>query len=330
MPPLERTAVQRRFNLEGGLLLATDAASEGLNLQERCRYVISYELPWNPARLEQRIGRVDRIGQRRTVRALTLVARDTAEDLVIARIARRLRRIAATLGERDRLSAFLDEARTAKIVITGAAEDEPGEAPLAALVRTPADDGVFEQADVRLSRRTVETSTVLVSTLRASACVPEGFVFAVRWCACASDEEVIESDVIFVHVPSRIDHNWATAAATCRAAAEAIERLGDTVCALVDSRTGDRLARISETHAIAVRARQQRERAMAALREHSQPVQPGLFDRRATALADEAAAVDQTLAHEHQRRLDLLERSAVLHGRSEIAGVLLVRRGRCG
>src|SRR5206468_2764994 len=59
------------------VLLATDAAGEGLNLHQACRVVVNLELPWNPMRLEQRIGRVDRIGQRRTVHAFHLIARDT-------------------------------------------------------------------------------------------------------------------------------------------------------------------------------------------------------------------------------------------------------------
>src|SRR5262249_5327327 len=54
------------------ILLATDAAGEGLNLHQTCRLVVNLELPWNPMRLEQRIGRVDRIGQRRTVHAIHL------------------------------------------------------------------------------------------------------------------------------------------------------------------------------------------------------------------------------------------------------------------
>ena len=62
----ERNDVLRRFT-DGTVrvLLATDAASEGLNLHERCRLVINLELPWTPLRLEQRAGRVDRIGQSR-------------------------------------------------------------------------------------------------------------------------------------------------------------------------------------------------------------------------------------------------------------------------
>lgn len=49
------------------ILLATDAASEGLNLQNHCRYLIHYEIPWNPNRMEQRNGRIDRVGQDRSV-----------------------------------------------------------------------------------------------------------------------------------------------------------------------------------------------------------------------------------------------------------------------
>src|SRR4029079_3920753 len=115
--PSERWRVQRQFNAQGGLLLETDAAWEGLNLQGRCRLIVNYELPWNPARLEQRIGRVDRIGQRRPVHAVTLVARDTAEDFVVANLTRRLARVAATLGERDRLAAVLGDARMARTII---------------------------------------------------------------------------------------------------------------------------------------------------------------------------------------------------------------------
>ncbi len=75
------------------LLLATDAGSHGLNLQHHCRLVVNLELPWSPIRLEQRIGRVDRIGQTRTVHAINLFAAGTAEGEVLAGLLRRLDRI---------------------------------------------------------------------------------------------------------------------------------------------------------------------------------------------------------------------------------------------
>lgn len=78
------------------LLLATDAGAEGLNLQDRCRLIINLELPWNPIRLEQRIGRVDRIGQERTVHAINLFAEGTAESTVLAALLRRQEQIQAS------------------------------------------------------------------------------------------------------------------------------------------------------------------------------------------------------------------------------------------
>jgi superfamily II DNA or RNA helicase len=94
-----RTAAVGAFNRgEASLLLATDAAAHGLNLQSRCRLVVSLELPWNPVRLEQRIGRVDRIGQRRRVHAIHLVARHTGEEEILARLAARIERARRELG----------------------------------------------------------------------------------------------------------------------------------------------------------------------------------------------------------------------------------------
>lgn len=82
------------------LLLATDAASEGLNLQQRCRLVINLEVPWTPTRVEQRIGRVERIGQTRRVHAVHLVASGTPEETYAASLSIRTSRVAGAL---DRL-----------------------------------------------------------------------------------------------------------------------------------------------------------------------------------------------------------------------------------
>lgn len=90
----ERHEVVRAFN-RGQIrtLVSTDAGGEGLNLQERCRLVVNLELPWTPLRLEQRIGRVDRMGQHRRVHALQLVYRGSYESTVIARLERRQSRV---------------------------------------------------------------------------------------------------------------------------------------------------------------------------------------------------------------------------------------------
>ena len=89
----ERREVLQRFTAgNAGVLLATDAASEGLNLHQRCRLVVNLELPWTPLRLEQRIGRVERIGQTRRVHAMHLVAAGTGEETTVAVLCSRMER----------------------------------------------------------------------------------------------------------------------------------------------------------------------------------------------------------------------------------------------
>ncbi len=77
------------------LLLATDAASEGLNLQRHCRRVIHVELPWNPNRLEQRNGRVDRYGQTREPVIRYLYYPESPEEDVLHQLVAKIERMAA-------------------------------------------------------------------------------------------------------------------------------------------------------------------------------------------------------------------------------------------
>jgi len=76
---------------ETRLLLATDAASEGLNLQRSCRRIVHFELPWNPNRLEQRNGRVDRYGQEREPIIRYLFYPDSPEDDVLNRLVEKIK-----------------------------------------------------------------------------------------------------------------------------------------------------------------------------------------------------------------------------------------------
>jgi SNF2 family DNA or RNA helicase len=71
-----------RIDPEFRVLFSTDAGGLGLNLQEAASIVINLEVPWNPAVLEQRIGRVHRIGQRRSVQVLHFVTRSAIEERV--------------------------------------------------------------------------------------------------------------------------------------------------------------------------------------------------------------------------------------------------------
>ncbi len=77
----ERRMAQRVFRDNVRILIATDAGGEGLNLQF-CHVVVNYDLPWNPMRIEQRIGRVDRIGQSKIVRAVNFVYENSVEGRV--------------------------------------------------------------------------------------------------------------------------------------------------------------------------------------------------------------------------------------------------------
>ena len=83
----DRLAAQESFRHDPHVqvLLATDAAGEGINLQ-RAHLMVNYDLPWNPNRLEQRFGRIHRIGQRDTCHMWNLVAKDTREGEVFERL----------------------------------------------------------------------------------------------------------------------------------------------------------------------------------------------------------------------------------------------------
>lgn len=87
VPRLERRTVQARFSQdpECAVLVATDAAGEGLNLQQ-ANLMVNYDLPWNPNRIEQRFGRIHRIGQHEVCHLWNLVATDTREGDVFLRL----------------------------------------------------------------------------------------------------------------------------------------------------------------------------------------------------------------------------------------------------
>lgn len=80
------------------ILLATDAASEGLNLQHTARLLMHYEIPWNPSRLEQRNGRIDRHGQSRDVTIYHFASDDDADLSFVARVLAKVNDIREDLG----------------------------------------------------------------------------------------------------------------------------------------------------------------------------------------------------------------------------------------
>jgi superfamily II DNA or RNA helicase len=108
--PEHRRKVKNEFNDTASqlrILVATDAASEGLNLQTSCRFVFHQEIPWNPMRLEQRNGRVDRHGQSRDVFVYHFVS-DEVEDLKFLDLV--VQKVDAVRGDLGSVGKVLDEA----------------------------------------------------------------------------------------------------------------------------------------------------------------------------------------------------------------------------
>jgi superfamily II DNA or RNA helicase len=101
-----RTRAQQAFSRDVRVLVSTDAGGEGLNLQF-CHVVVNFDMPWNPMRVEQRIGRVDRIGQRHVVRAINFVLEGTVEHRVRQVLEEKLAIIAEEFGV-DKASDVMD------------------------------------------------------------------------------------------------------------------------------------------------------------------------------------------------------------------------------
>ena len=95
--PGSRIYAEREFRETAQILVATEAAGEGINLQF-CSQMINYDIPWNPVRLEQRVGRIHRYGQEKNCLIFNFVARNTREGRVLQKLLDRLREIRKELG----------------------------------------------------------------------------------------------------------------------------------------------------------------------------------------------------------------------------------------
>ena len=124
----DRRKVQDRFmqDAETVVLVATDAAGEGLNLQ-RAHLMVNYDLPWNPNRIEQRFGRIHRIGQTEPCRLWNLVAADTREGLVFERLLEKLEEQRQALGGKvfDVLGEAFSDKSLRSLLIAAITAEEP-------------------------------------------------------------------------------------------------------------------------------------------------------------------------------------------------------------
>ena len=106
--PIDRDDTKRRFRRgEADILLCTDAAAEGLNFQF-CGSLVNYDMPWNPMRVEQRIGRIDRLGQQhRAIRVVNLHYEDTVETDVYRALRERINLFETVVGRLQPILARL-------------------------------------------------------------------------------------------------------------------------------------------------------------------------------------------------------------------------------
>jgi superfamily II DNA or RNA helicase len=93
----ERALAQEAFRTTAQVLVSTDAGGEGVNLQH-AHIVVNWDLPWSPSKLEQRLGRVDRIGQKHAVRGFNLVAENSIDARVLEVLEQKLAVILAEFG----------------------------------------------------------------------------------------------------------------------------------------------------------------------------------------------------------------------------------------
>ncbi len=123
------------------LLLTTDAGSEGRNLQF-CNGIVNFDLPWNPMRIEQRIGRLSRIGQARDVYVFNLAAADTLESAILHLLDAKIAMFELVIGEVDMILGNLDD-------------DQEFEDLLADMWAAAPDEAAFHSAIDRLGERLV-------------------------------------------------------------------------------------------------------------------------------------------------------------------------------
>ena len=95
----ERIAQERYFRETAQIMVATEAAGEGINLQF-CHLMVNYDIPWNPNRLEQRMGRIHRIGQSEDVYIFNLVATNTHEGYVLGVLLKKMENMGIALGDK--------------------------------------------------------------------------------------------------------------------------------------------------------------------------------------------------------------------------------------
>lgn len=325
MTGLERRGAAREFT-DGSapVLLATDAASEGLNLHRRCRLIVNLELPWTPLRLEQRVGRVDRIGQSSTVHALHLVARGTAEESIVARLS----------GREARARASLEQIGEA--VIRGTVSIESGSRPGRAseeprvVTIDLAKEAEAEAERLRTARALIDKDFVMSSrpamcVVRRRARLRWSRVWAWRLTFADEAGRLIWTSLLPVRADGARGPGTRAWARVCLDSHD--PSLGALVEQVQDARLADLAARMRASVALLSR----REQAILEALENRHGrlaatlLQPGLFDRRSERAANVQALLMDEARSRTAARLIVLRASGrpVVEERSLVFAVAL-------
>jgi len=128
----ERIEQERRFRDEAQVMVATDAAGEGLNLQF-CRLMVNYDLPWNPNRLEQRMGRIHRYGQRRDCYVFNMLYPQTREGQILNTLLEKLNEMREQLGDSvyDVVGTLLEGVKLEELVMQAVLKDSAQDVEIA-------------------------------------------------------------------------------------------------------------------------------------------------------------------------------------------------------
>ena len=341
MTATERSAAQQAFNSGGSLLLATDAASEGLNLHHRCRTVIHFELPWSPSRLEQRTGRVDRIGQARVVHEMMLVANATAERLVLAPLVRRAARARTALPGRLGLLDVLTESRVAAAVMEGvplepvATNVDVDSVPPPVELREEARAEALRLTELRTwrsraSRRDAPTKIVAAVLRPKRTSLPGGLICVCTLSLTGDDGNVPHAELVVLHQPWHI----AVDPRTQGEVRDIVNAFRTTRMASAEemlmAHAADRISGTTDRCAAATAAMAQREAVIVppaqSVAQHL--VQRGLFDQRAARASDAYMRASATMLDETERRLETLLQASRLTPALSLTAILLVSSRR--
>lgn len=157
----DRKDAEREFKENAQVLIATDAAGEGINLQF-CNLMINYDIPWNPNRLEQRMGRIHRYGQTKEVFIHNLVNMDTREGKVLIRLFEKLEEMRKALGKDkvfDVIGEIIDDNDFAKVVVEAAVNARSIDEILKDI------DSKFDQAKLEEIKQIIEKESLVTHAI---------------------------------------------------------------------------------------------------------------------------------------------------------------------